>query len=67
MKRETIALKSFSWISIAVLMVTVSSRVFNVNVLCGTCSSKTGCVGNMCLKYTGDIAQEYCYGSSTCT
>lgn len=55
LKGEMIVLKGFSCILIALLMLTVSSKVYNVNILCGTCSSKTGCVGNMCLKYTGDI------------
>lgn len=33
---------------------------------CGTCQSTTGCTGDMCIKFTGDITAEYCYGSATC-
>jgi len=67
MKREKTILKGFSLIGIAFLMIAVSSQVYNVNILCGTCSTTTGCLGNMCLKVTGDISHENCYGQSTCS
>ena len=43
-----------------------SPTMYSVNVRCGTCTNTTGCAGNSCLIYTGDITAEYCYGTSSC-
>lgn len=58
--------KGVQWLSFVLLLISVSSQMVTVNYKCGTCQSKTGCAGNICLILTGDIQSQYCYGSSTC-
>ena len=31
------------------------ARIYNVGMNCGVCEATTGCLNNICLKFTGDI------------
>ena len=52
---------------LALVFCIASSTMYTVNMKCGTCKNTTGCAGNTCLIYTGDVNTEYCYGTSTCS
>lgn len=51
---------------LAVTFCLASPTMYNVNMRCGTCANTTGCAGNICLIYTGDLTAEYCFGTSSC-
>lgn len=53
-------------LALSLLVISMGSRVFNLNINCGTCQSKSGCLGNICMSFSGDVTQENCYGKSTC-
>jgi len=51
-------LNTFAQLACIILVLVLPSTlaaVYNVNMACGTCQTTTGCVGNMCIVFTGDV------------
>ena len=53
-------------LGLAALFVSVSGQTFEVNVVCGPCQTRTGCLNGLCLRMSGGLADETCYGQATC-
>lgn len=45
----------FSCLILILVLPTTLAAVYNVNMACGTCQKTTGCAGNMCIVFTGDL------------
>ena len=48
------------------LAVAVLGQQASIKMSCGSCNTKTGCLANLCLRVTGAIQDEVCYGRSAC-
>lgn len=51
----------------SILLILAYSKVYNINLNCGTCQNTTGCIGNKCVIFTGDVTAEYCNDNSACS
>jgi hypothetical protein len=51
----------------SLLLIFASSKIYTISLKCGTCQKTTGCLGNKCMIFSGDITAEYCNGNSVCS